>query len=213
MGSDVFVSYARSERSLVEPINAALIDLGLTTFFDVEGIDGGDHFPKVIDDAIRASGAVLALWTPLALSREWVQIEGLIAKDRKVLVAAEISPIDQATDVPAAFYTVHRTNLVGFDGDPAHEGWLSTIRSLSNKLKQPALFAQVQSRAREVLQERAAEEARRREQAENARRQEELARREAEHASEGTSIRSQPSDFSDGSGEAPRKTRKFITYE
>ena len=69
---ELFISYGRQDRPRVEPVNHALRELGLTTFFDIDGIDGGDAFPDAIDKAVKSAGAVVACWTPHSVQRDWV---------------------------------------------------------------------------------------------------------------------------------------------
>jgi TPR repeat protein len=137
--ADVFLSYARSERDRAEPIRARLEELGLTVFFDVDGLDGGDVFPDVLDREVKAAGAVLSLWSPHALSRPWVRRESHIGMDRGVLVPVAISPIS-AMDVPAMFYGVQQIDLAAFKGDPADPNWGTLVRALARTLQRPDLL-------------------------------------------------------------------------
>ena len=134
----VFISYGRLDRSRVEPVNEALQELGLSTFFDIEGIDGGDAFPDAIDKAVKSAGAVVACWTPHAVQRDWVKTECLIGKQRKTLVPVEIEEVGEM-DVPAAFFALHRENLVDWDGEREHASWLKVVRAIAKKLRRPDL--------------------------------------------------------------------------
>lgn len=146
--ADVFLSYARLERDKAEPIRDALIELGLDVFFDVDGLDGGDVFPDVLDREVKQAGAVVSLWSPLALTRPWIKIESRIGKDRGVLIPIEIAALDSLHDVPAAFYDDQRIDLVDFDGNTSSPGWLKLIKSLARTLERPDLIEkEVQSHA------------------------------------------------------------------
>ncbi|MEM1107007.1 MAG: toll/interleukin-1 receptor domain-containing protein [Pseudomonadota bacterium] len=140
--ADVFISYARSERPKAEAIKDLLEAAGLSVFFDVQGLDGGDVFPDVLDREVKSAGAVLGLWSPHALSRPWVKIECLIGKDRGVLVPASIEPINALIDLPAAFYGVQHVDLSDFHGDPSDANWLALLRSLGRTLGRPDLARQ-----------------------------------------------------------------------
>lgn len=131
---DVFVSYARDERALAEPIFRALVELGVVAFFDIEGgIDAGAEFPDVIDRAVRKAKAVLGLWSDLALSRRWVKIECGIGLDDEKLVAAAVAPI--TAPVPANFYYVSREDLTSFTPGAPHDGWVRVLGALAGKLE------------------------------------------------------------------------------
>ena len=138
--TDVFVSYARSDRTRVEPLAHALKALGLQVFFDIEAIDGGDAFPDVIDKEVKSASVVLGCWTPQALTRTWVKTECLIAHERNVLVPVEIDSLT-LLDVPVAFGSLNRIKLADWQGERQHEGWLTLVRTLANRLQRPALLA------------------------------------------------------------------------
>lgn len=138
--ADIFLSYARRERHQAEPIKVALESLGLEVFFDVDGLDGGDVFPDVLDRELKSAAAVVSLWSPWSLTRPWIKIESRIAKDRGVLIPVDIATIDPLHDLPAAFYDDQRIELLDFTGDTAHPGWLKLVKSLSRTLRRPELL-------------------------------------------------------------------------
>lgn len=140
--ADVFLSYARRERDKAEPIRTALAALGLEVFFDVDGLDGGDTFPDVLDREVKSAGAVISLWSQHALTRPWIKIESRIGKDRGVLIPIEISVLDSLHDVPAAFYDDQRIDLVDFNGDTSNPGWIKLVKSLARTLERPDLLEQ-----------------------------------------------------------------------
>lgn len=204
--AEIFISYSRNERQLALPVNEALHDLGLDTFFDVHGIDAGDEFPDVIDSALRASKIVLALWSPYALTREWVRTEALLAKDLGILVPAEIQSLDPKVHVPTVFYSLHRTSLIGFDGDPTHEGWIQTISVISRKLDRLDLLERAENAA---AAERSSREKKKRDALERDRQAEEERRRE-EEANEAASKKEIEQN---GEKVVPRKASKYVEYE
>ena len=140
--ADIFLSYARTERERALPIKVALASLGLNVFFDVDGLDGGDVFPDVLDREVKSAGAVVSLWSPHALTRPWIKIESRIGKDRGVLIPVEIGVLDPLHDVPAAFYDDQRIDFVDFNGDTSSPGWLKLVKSLARTLERPDLLEQ-----------------------------------------------------------------------
>lgn len=132
--TDVFISYARDDAGLVRPVRDALLGYGLDVFYDhLGGIHAGETFPDRIDQEVRRAKVVLGCWTDHALTREWVRIECGIAKDRDVLVAAEMAPMDAAA-VPALFYYVNREPLHGFDPDAPPARWGSVLKAIAQTL-------------------------------------------------------------------------------
>jgi len=138
--ADIFLSYARTERDKAEPIREALASLGLNVFFDVDGLDGGDVFPDVLDREVKSAGAVVSLWSPHALTRPWIKIESRIGKTRGVLIPVEIAILDPLHDVPAAFFDDQRIDLVDFNGDTSSPGWIKLVKSLARTLERPDLI-------------------------------------------------------------------------
>jgi formylglycine-generating enzyme required for sulfatase activity len=127
---DVFISYPRAARTKVEPIKAKLEALGLEVFFDIQGIDGGDIFPDVIDKKLRACKAVLSCWSPLYFERRWCVIECRVGLDKNALVPVAIERF--AKDAPPAdLRYVNFFNLTDWHGDERHEDWQRTLRALS----------------------------------------------------------------------------------
>ncbi len=153
MAADVFLSYARRDAEPAGLVKARLEDLGLTVFFDTEGLDGGDVFPEVLEREIRAAGATISLWNSYALTREWVRHEVKIAQEARNLIPVEIGPISDDV-MTLALSKLHRLNLTGFDGRADHAGWQDVVRALARTLKRPDL---VKARAeREKAEARAA---------------------------------------------------------
>jgi formylglycine-generating enzyme required for sulfatase activity len=127
---DVFISYPRVERSKTELIKAKLDALGLDTFFDIHGIDGGDTFPDVIDRALKSAKAVLGVWSPRAFQSKWCMIECRVGATRGVLVPIALERFSEL-DMKSDFMTTNYLDLTDFDGRESHEGWQRTLRSLS----------------------------------------------------------------------------------
>ncbi|GAM98116.1 hypothetical protein U91I_01747 [alpha proteobacterium U9-1i] len=133
--ADVFISYPQRERDLMLPLKEKLQRLDLDLFVDIDGrLDSSPNFPDALDAGVRDAKAVLACWSPWALTREWVKNECAIARDLNKLVAVELAPLS-VSDVPAEFYRVERKSLVGFDGDDAHPGWGAVLSALAIKFR------------------------------------------------------------------------------
>lgn len=137
--ADVFLSYARQEADRAVEICRSLEALGLSTFFDVDGLDAGDPWPDRLDDELKSAGAVVSLWSPYALSRQWVRRECAVGETRGVLLPAIVEAVTDI-DVPARFVDLQRVDLSDFHGQSDHAGWRSLVRSLARKLKRKDLL-------------------------------------------------------------------------
>ncbi|MEQ9506170.1 MAG: TIR domain-containing protein [Hyphomonas sp.] len=137
--ADIFISYARLDRERIAPLKAALDGLGLDSFFDIDGLDGGDTFPDVLDREVKTAKVVLGCWTPAALQRDWVKAECAIAHEQRTLVPLEFDQLS-ALDVPAAFFRLQRVNLTTWRSESKHDGWLATVRAISRRLGRPEIY-------------------------------------------------------------------------
>jgi len=79
--ADVFVSYARSDKTLVAPLVAAIQAQGWSVWWDPE-IDAGQQFDDQIEAELKAAKAVLVVWTPTSAASRWVRGEAREAADR-----------------------------------------------------------------------------------------------------------------------------------
>jgi len=131
--ADVFLSYARVDRALAEQVKAGLEAAGLSVFFDVEGLDGGDVFPDVLDREVKGAGAVVSLWSQHSLSRPWVKQECSIGLKRKCLIPIAIERLGEL-DVPVAFEGLQQIDFTGFHGRTDGAEWQKLMRSLARTL-------------------------------------------------------------------------------
>ena len=126
--ADVFISYATEERARADEVRRELEALGLSVFFDAERLESGDVWSDVIDRELKSAGAVVALWSPHALSRPWVKKECALAMQRNVLAPALLEPVSDL-DMPVQFSDLQRVDLTDFHGAADHPGWGKLIRA------------------------------------------------------------------------------------
>jgi hypothetical protein len=130
---DVFVSYARTDTARARLIRDRLKALGLSVFFDTEGIDTGEEFPVIIDRAVKSAKCVLGLWSRNAFTGRWVRIESRIGLDQNKLVPALLDGM-RPEELPAEFYNVNVVSLADFHGEDSHEGWQRIVRSIGKRV-------------------------------------------------------------------------------
>lgn len=147
--ADVFLSYARGDRAIAEQVKAGLEGAGLSVFFDVEGLDGGDVFPDVLDREVKGAGAVVSLWSQHSLSRPWVKQECSIGLKRKCLIPLAIERLGEL-DVPVAFEGLQQIDFTGFHGRTDGPEWQRLMRALARTLKRPELLGPVPGAAAPV---------------------------------------------------------------
>jgi adenylate cyclase len=109
--TDVFISYSRSDRPLVESLARALEHHGYSVWWD-HAIAGGAAFAAEIERALHAARAVVVAWSVHGVQSEWVVDEASAAKQ-----AGKIVPIQlDATPPPLGFRQYHALDFASWDG-------------------------------------------------------------------------------------------------
>src|SRR5688500_1363014 len=89
MANQVFVSYSHKDSSFIKILKQKLKDSGFDVWIDQELLRPGQDWRDEIDNAIRASFAVLAVMTPQAYKSQYVTYEWAFALG----IGKEIIPI------------------------------------------------------------------------------------------------------------------------
>jgi MFS transporter, AAHS family, vanillate permease len=135
--TDVFISYKREERPLVEQIAYALVDLGFDVWFDAS-LTAGESFSDEINRVARLTNVNLVCWSPNAIASRWIKAEALIGFERETLAAAYISGPDGFSP-PAPFNAVHTVDLRKWCAEPtpADPEWRSILRRVGQACGRP----------------------------------------------------------------------------
>jgi hypothetical protein len=83
--ADVFLSYAREDRSLIESLADQIGNANISVWFDSELV-GGQPFRSVLKERIETTKAVVVLWTDTSINKEWVIAEASLAAQAKKLI-------------------------------------------------------------------------------------------------------------------------------
>lgn len=102
--ADVFVSYCRRDKARVQPLVAAIEDMGWTVWWD-PAIAPGQEFDRQIDIELGQAAAVLVVWTPESVQSRWVRGEAREAAERDVLVPVRFDRATLPIDA-RAFHTI-----------------------------------------------------------------------------------------------------------
>ena len=129
--ADIFVSYARSERSRIAPLVAALEAQGFTVWWDSE-IHAGQQFDDRIEAELEAARAVVVVWTPTSVASAWVRGEARAGAERGVLVPVRFDDARLPVDARA----VHTIDLDDWNDDASSAAFQTLMRSLTAKVAQ-----------------------------------------------------------------------------
>jgi adenylate cyclase len=127
--ADVFVSYARTDKSRVAPIVAAIEAQGWSVWWDPE-IAAGQQFDDQIEAELGKARCVLVIWTPTSVVSRWVRGEAREAADRGILVPVRFDEARLPMDVRA----LHTTDLDGWQDDAASPAFQEVLRAVRGML-------------------------------------------------------------------------------
>lgn len=126
--ADVFISYASEDRERAHKMASALEARGWTTWWDRKLIVG-QSYDQVIEQELEIAKSVVVLWSKEAILSEWVKNEAAVAAERGILVPALIDDIK----LPLEFRRRQTADLVNWDGDPSHSGFLALCDGIALK--------------------------------------------------------------------------------
>ncbi|MBO9499380.1 MAG: TIR domain-containing protein [Novosphingobium sp.] len=124
-GPDVFISYAREDEGMARRFAEAFAQEGLTVWWDA-ALHSGETFDEVIEQELRASKAVVVLWSPHSVASRWVRAEATLADRNRTLAPAVIAPCNR----PIIFELTHTADLSNWKGDVADPAWKSFVKDI-----------------------------------------------------------------------------------
>jgi hypothetical protein len=94
--ADLFISYARPDRSVAEALADEFGRAGYSVWWDSELL-GSDHFREVIQAELYAARACLVIWTPHSVKSRFVLDEADYALKAGKLIATRVEalPFDE----------------------------------------------------------------------------------------------------------------------
>ena len=110
MAHDVFISYAKGDRSRAAELASVLETKGWSVWWDRD-ILPGRTFDDVIEEALANARSVVVLWSAESVKSRWVRAEASAAAER--VVPALIEP----TTIPLEFRRVEAADLTNWRGD------------------------------------------------------------------------------------------------
>lgn len=125
--SDVFISYAREDRSRARRVVKALERRGFSVWWDLK-LETGDKFRGEILRRLRAASCVVVLWSQVSVEKTFVADEAARAADRRKLVPALLDPV--LDRLPLGFGELQAKDLTRWRGDelaPRFEELVSAI--------------------------------------------------------------------------------------
>lgn len=131
--ADVFISYKREELSRAAAVAGALESEGFSVFYDLgdQGIQAGEIWDKRLEHELSVAGCCVVLWSPESVASDNVRSEARRAKERGVLVPAQIIPCR----LPLGLDSVQAVDLSCWTGERSDPQWRFLVdRGIGPKL-------------------------------------------------------------------------------
>jgi len=122
----VFVSYCRPSAQVAEQVADALSSIGYDVWRD-DQLPAHRAYGDVIEENLRAAGAVVVLWSSDACQSQWVRAEADFARQAGTLVQASLD----GSIPPLPFNQIQCADLSGWEGDRTSAGWRKIEQSVS----------------------------------------------------------------------------------
>src|SRR5262245_60976132 len=107
--ADIFVSYAKTDRSLASKLVAMLEAEGWSVWWD-KSLGAADLYRDEIMKQLALARAVIAIWTPNSIRSDWVRAEAGTAKREGKLIPVKTPDVAYA-DIPLPFGEMHTENV------------------------------------------------------------------------------------------------------
>jgi hypothetical protein len=130
--SDIFISYAREDRSKAELLGRVFEQQNWSVWWD-KVIPPGGKYADVIGAELTSAKAVIVLWSAASVASDWVKDEAQEGINRKILVPALIDKVSP----PYGFRQVQTADLSEWDGSPSDPELQSVVRSVSTFINKP----------------------------------------------------------------------------
>jgi hypothetical protein len=131
--TDIFLSYARQDRSAARIFAECFMAEGFSVWWDAS-LHSGETFDEVIEQRLRDAKAVVVLWSPRSVASRWVRAEATLADRRNKLAPAIIEPCDR----PIIFELTHAAELSDWTGDRSDVRWQDFVQDLHRLVGTPS---------------------------------------------------------------------------
>jgi adenylate cyclase len=130
---DIFISYASVDRPFARRLAAALEARGWSVWWDHRSLRGGQHFDRVIEEAIHGARVVIVVWSKTSVESGWVRDEATLALEENKLVPLRID----MTRLPMRFRNIHTIDLASWTGETETESFERLVEDLGHYLGPP----------------------------------------------------------------------------
>ena len=134
--SDIFLSYARGDRSRAELLARALEAHGWSVFWDLD-IPSGQTWRTFLSRHLADARCVVVAWSAASIKSHWVAEEAEDGLQRGILVPVLLDPVTP----PIGFRSVQAADFIGWDGNADSEAFGRLVRDIGRLLGPPPRLA------------------------------------------------------------------------
>jgi formylglycine-generating enzyme required for sulfatase activity len=128
--TQIFISYSRKDIAFIEQLSIDLKTAGLEAWYDLTGLEGGAHWSREIEKAIKASEYVIMVLSPDSVSSSWVEEEILYARKLKRKI---IPLLYRDCELPFGF---HILNFIDVRESKYRQNYKEILRALDIKFSE-----------------------------------------------------------------------------
>lgn len=130
--ADVFLSYARPDRLVVEPLARQLIFDGWTVWWDPDIVPGAE-WADMIRSELAASRLVVVVWSERSVRSHWVRAEAEVGRQGDKIISVMIDGIEP----PLGFGHLQHVDLSQWRFERDSHGYQALYAALRMKLGAP----------------------------------------------------------------------------
>lgn len=133
---DVFISYSRKDKKMVDMFVDRLTSEGFTVWIDKDGIESGDAFKHVIVNAIEQSKVVVFFSSEASNSSTWTSKEiGVAIYENKPIIPVRLDNAKYNSEIKFDLINLDYIDVRG--GSPSEEVYGRLIRTLRHRCGKP----------------------------------------------------------------------------